>query len=151
MTKQDDLERCLVCGEGIDPNGEYACIWGDGASVRGFAHLKCAETLGDDITAEIMEPTPQTDDNMTTRSVLVAEMIEKILAGENRAVQGAVVMQMFATLIAGHHPSIRRATMQTIIDAATGLVPVEVERMIDAKVAPEDWRDPLWTKPQGTA
>jgi hypothetical protein len=74
----------------------------------------------------------------------VSGKIHGMLAGLGPDVQGAVIGELVATFLAGHHPAMRGHQRDLIDELVDDLIPICIEEMIDAgKVPPEmadEWR-----------
>lgn len=89
-----------------------------------------------------MDPT---DGLRTEVAIAVAdelvELIKPVFAGQSPEVVGAVLGQLLAILVAGHHPGMRDEAMKLVIDMARDLIPIVVEEMIDEGRADPAWRE----------
>ncbi|MBR0753534.1 hypothetical protein JQ604_15200 [Bradyrhizobium jicamae] len=71
----------------------------------------------------------------------MVKMIEPVFAGVPPEIAGAVLGQLLAKLVAGHHPIMRDEAMRLVIDMARDLVPIEVEEMIERGQCGPEWRE----------
>ena len=71
----------------------------------------------------------------------LVDLIKPLFAGLDPEIVGAVLGQLLAILIAGHHPMMRDDAMRLVVDMARDLVPIIVEEMIDEGRAGSDWRE----------
>lgn len=82
-----------------------------------------------------------TADKLATAAEELADRLRPFFAGQDPGVQGAVITQLLAIFVAGHHPAIRYEQLDLVIDATRRMVPLEIEVMIEAGRCPPDWRD----------
>jgi hypothetical protein len=79
-----------------------------------------------------------------TKANTIAVRIHHMLAGQGPEVQGAVIGELVAVFLAGHHPGLRANQRKLLDELIDDLIPICIEEMIDAgKVPPEmadEWR-----------
>jgi hypothetical protein len=54
----------------------------------------------------------------------IVDAIRPLLAGKDPAIQGAVLADLLAIFLAGHHPELREDILELHIDAVRELIPV---------------------------
>lgn len=75
----------------------------------------------------------------------LADMIRPVFIGVEPEIIGAVLGQLLATLIAGHHPELRETVLEMVIEMTRNLIPMEIEEMIEQGRCGPEWREA--TKP----
>jgi hypothetical protein len=71
----------------------------------------------------------------------LVELIKPVFAGVDPEIVGAVLGQLLAILIAGHHPLMRDEAMKLVLDMTRELIPIEIEEMIDRGQCGPEWRE----------
>lgn len=87
-----------------------------------------------------MIDTEERANEATAEANELVEIIRPLFAGVEPEIVGATLGQLLSVLIAGHHPMMREDALTMVIDMVRGLVPIEVEEMIDQGRAPPEWR-----------
>lgn len=75
---------------------------------------------------------------MTIR--LLVEEIRPSLAGQKPEVIGAVLGELVALYIAGHHPSHRREVRQLFLELIDHKVPIALDEIISDGTVPKEWK-----------
>jgi hypothetical protein len=78
-------------------------------------------------------------ENDATESMKLALYIKPMLAGKGAHVQGAVLAELMALLLAGHHPSVRESVLTLWLATVRELVPVCENEIFGGPHRPEGW------------
>ena len=82
------------------------------------------------------------------RSEELVKIAKGVLAGEDPDVQAATLAQLLAMFMAGHHPDMRDAQRELLLQAARMLEDVEVEILIAEGRVPPEWRSKAESAPE---
>ena len=77
-------------------------------------------------------------DTAATAALSLADDIRPLLKGKDPDIQGAVLSELLALFIAGHHPQLRDHAMRAIIACTLDLVRVNDEMLYGPKGFPVD-------------
>jgi hypothetical protein len=79
-------------------------------------------------------------ERMAREASSISAQIEPLLHGRGPELQGAVLADLLAMFIAGHHPGLREEILQMHIGAVRGLIPVcEAQIFEQHGGKPEGW------------
>ena len=72
-------------------------------------------------------------------TVRLMETIRPLLADGRPETVGAVLGELVAFFLAGHHPTMRTEARQMLFELIDDLVPVAIEEMIEQGRVPREW------------
>ena len=78
--------------------------------------------------------------DMASEAMVLAGRIRPLLARQDPGIVGAVLVDLLASFIAGHHPETRAEQLEMFVEHVEKIIPVEVERMIAHGLCGPEWR-----------
>jgi hypothetical protein len=74
-----------------------------------------------------------------TKAMKIAARIKPMLKGKGPEMQGAVLAELVATWLAGHHPALRDVTLSMWLDTVKDLVSPCEDEIFGGGPRPEGW------------
>jgi hypothetical protein len=69
----------------------------------------------------------------------VVNLIRPLLAGRPGEIQGAILAELLATFLAGHHPGLREEVLTIHVDIVRKLIPECEAELFATRERPEGW------------